>query len=819
MPSAKRLLSIGKLTLVFMILLSLSVPEDVRATLLLEKDRDNYLLNAQLEYFEDKSGTLLFEQVREEQGGLAFTRSRSDISARGYSDSAIWMRLKVENINHEQGVWRLVHPISSTNYLDAYIPIEGGYRKFETGNRRPFITKDVKTHHFAFRVSLNDMSSGEYIYLRVKTAGKMNLKFNFQSIGYYEEYESRHQFFKGIFYGCLFLILCYTLILGAYSRDKLYLYYAGYLLCIGLTSGLINGYYQQYINNNFVWAIGISYSLSITLTSALLLSNYFLELKDNNPSFYFVGKSLVVLSIVYLFCLPVFPLSKVIFISIFTSLASAVYIPVVGIYRWNQGFKPARAYTVSWLFFALANTLVILPELSNDTRRYEDWVDMALILQMMFIAMAVGDQVNRAQGEKTKFKQKLVESQFLLVESLRKSDKLKNSFLSSITHELLTPINGIRLSLGLMKSETPGLSDEYLEAAISSNQNMFDLVETMITFTEARNGCLINNKKVLEIRVVMQEVLMEFTDSNKKKIDFSCSFGEEFEDFVVADEKKIRMIIRQLLKNAVAFTKQGKIVLACHYISPEKVLLEEAEKPRAHSDEGLAMLEISVTDTGSGIPADVQETIVKAFYQVDASITRQHGGLGIGLTLVHDLLQLIDGCLSIESQVGEGSTFKTLIPIGLPSSIDKATYLKHKEISTAEYLRLENEVNKHRFKNAKILVVEDNQVNMNLMLKLLQKAEYQTLAAEHGAEALALLELNDDVAAVLMDCQMPVMDGFEATAKIRGKEKFKNLPIIAVTANVSEEDRNHCWEVGMSDYLAKPVQKNAIEATLIKWLS
>ncbi len=383
---------------------------------------------------------------------------------------------------------------------------------------------------------------------------------------------------------------------------------------------------------------------------------------------------------------------------------------------------------------------------------------------------------------------------------LQKADELKDSFMSTITHELLTPLNGVQLSHALLEAKVPESGKEYLDMAKTSNRHMQHLVESMITFTEARKGTLVIHKKPFPIKSTLRNIFDHFERSNNKKtINYKIGFNSNVPDWILSDEKKLSIIVVQLMKNAVAFTQQGEVVLSCSSVTREQ------------SDQYLV---ISVQDTGMGISDKVQKSIFDAFSQADSSITREHGGLGIGLTNVKDILNLMGGQLDVESEIGSGSTFTITIPITL------ATELQIREaqrLPAAQGVVVSPEEST-QFENAKILVVEDNPVNMTLMLRVLEKANYQTLSAVHGEEALAILKDNADVAAVLMDCQMPVMDGFEATRQIRQMPGFEDLPIIAVTANIAEDDQQRCWDAGMSDYLAKPASRTLIEKTLVKWL-
>lgn len=394
----------------------------------------------------------------------------------------------------------------------------------------------------------------------------------------------------------------------------------------------------------------------------------------------------------------------------------------------------------------------------------------------------------------------LAEAQQRAIASLQKADALKDSFMSTITHELLTPINGIQLSLSLLNTEVTAAGEDYLSMANTSNTHMLHLVESMITFTEARRGSLALHEKPFSIQSTLRNIFNYFESDNEKAINFEFGFDEDTIDWILSDEKKLSIVVVKLMENAVAYTPQGNVILNCRSVT------------QPQSDRCLV---ISVQDSGIGMTEEVQKNIFDAFSQADSSITRAHGGLGIGLTIVKDILNLMGGQLDVESNLGRGSIFTITVPVLLASEqqILEAQQLLTKQGKAASTKKFAT------FENAKILVVEDNPVNMSLLVKVLQKANYKTLSAVHGKEALSHLKMNADIAAILMDCQMPVMDGFEATRQIRRIEKYKDVPIIAVTANVSEEDQQKCLEAGMNDFLTKPADRMLIETTVAKWLN
>lgn len=372
------------------------------------------------------------------------------------------------------------------------------------------------------------------------------------------------------------------------------------------------------------------------------------------------------------------------------------------------------------------------------------------------------------------------------------ADKLKDDFMSTITHELLTPINGISTSLNLLNEHVLD-GREYFDSAYESNLDLQKLIEKLILFAEARRGHLKLQKSALNIRHLLQSTEHSFKNHNDNHIKNHCD--ADVPEWVIGDENKIVILIEELMKNAVFHTKAGLVTLDCSW----------QPNPGASS----ASLLITVKDTGVGIETEMQSHIFGAFAKAGDVFTR-HSGVGVGLTLCSDLLNLMQGTITIDSIPGKGTNLKVEIPVQQADAQQIAAY----EEAHQEKLKQTAVAN-----DSSILVVEDNLINMKLLKKVLEKLGYNAVTATDGKKALQILKNNDDdIAAILMDCQMPVMDGFEATQKIRKMGEYRSLPIIAVTANVSAEDRQRCRDSGMDDFLAKPINPTLINNTLEKWV-
>ncbi|MDM8539420.1 ATP-binding protein, partial [Desulfobacterales bacterium HSG17] len=273
---------------------------------------------------------------------------------------------------------------------------------------------------------------------------------------------------------------------------------------------------------------------------------------------------------------------------------------------------------------------------------------------------------------------------------------------------------------------------------------------------------------------------------------------------LIGDPLKLSQLVMNLVSNAIKFTEKGEVILNC--TCNEQEIKKEQDSIR---------LQFSVTDTGIGMSADQVKNLFQPFTQADGSITRKYGGTGLGLTICKKYAEMLGGNIQVESKPGKGSRFTFDIKLGLPSKIENAPGNENlnKSLQNIDQIR-----------NANILVVEDNKANRFVAKELLEKYGFNVTLANNGKQALNYLladqekRLMSKFDAVLMDLQMPVMDGIQAAIKIRKNEKFDNLPIIAMTANVLPEERERCFDAGMNDYLTKPIDHVVFLKTLVRWI-
>ena len=381
-----------------------------------------------------------------------------------------------------------------------------------------------------------------------------------------------------------------------------------------------------------------------------------------------------------------------------------------------------------------------------------------------------------------------------LIEGLKTSDKIKNEFFSTISHELLTPLNGINGYLQLLKDQVN--DNENLRGIESSSSDMLLMINRILNFSQLHAESLTVELVEFTLDSILNPLKEKYSNSCQAKyLDFEIKLEGPIPDLLVGDSRKIFQILDEFLSNALKFTPTGTIGLSIKVLEKEPI---SQDKPT-----GLSSVLFSVTDTGIGIDQEDRDKVFSLFSQADNSNTRRYGGVGLGLFLSKALCDMLGGELSLVSTPGEGSRFDFTIDL---------------KIERIEAAVTDNDKQCLRQDDACLLVVEDNVVNQTIMRGILRSLGYQCRIAENGDVALAMLE-EEKFHLIFMDCQMPVKDGFETTEIIRAKKGVKNnIPIIAVTANVMSGDRERCLSVGMNDFLQKPVKRDLIKGSINKWL-
>ncbi len=371
------------------------------------------------------------------------------------------------------------------------------------------------------------------------------------------------------------------------------------------------------------------------------------------------------------------------------------------------------------------------------------------------------------------------------------SDKLKSAFLANMSHEIQTPMNAIIGFSKLLSPDETNQSDnsEYIEIIRSTGNSLLTLIDDIIDFAKIEAGEVTINRSACIVNKVMKELHTSFEserlNKGKNNLELLLNIPEKSEELtIVTDQNRFRQIFSNLLNNALKFTVKGKIEFGY--------------------DVKKEFLVFYVRDTGIGIPKEKQGIIFERFRQVEFNYTKKFGGTGLGLAISKNLVKLLGGEIWVESEKGKGSVFKFTVP--LVKTRKPKEYIKHLQpMKTNEW------------KGKVILIVEDNELNSKLLQRMLEPTGAEILIAKDGKPAIEACTTNKAISLVLMDIQMPEMDGYEATRTI--KSMNPEIPVIAQTAYAMAEEREKIISAGCDDYISKPIRQRELFSTLSKYLN
>ncbi len=784
------------LSVCLVLLAAVCSPGAMAAVPSLTPDTTHISLGKHLHYLVDETGELSLEEIRTSGN---FTPNDGGIYNGGYAPGVHWLRFSLQTQDlappgdklHE---WLLELAFPFLWQVDLYLLQHGQVIHHEqAGQSFPPEQRPYDHAHTVFPLRFPPADKVD-VFVRIKTTGARVIPVELWSPQAFNTHSALVQTLHGLYYGIMLALGLYNLFVFLTVRSKSYLLYAGYILCLGLMQSSLNGFaglhlWGQHLTFSYIAPTLLAY---FTLSLALLFSRSFLRTEQMAP---LLDKAMLVWAVcTAAYAVVGYWVPADISLRLLNGV-SAVWIGLIvtsGVVCLLKGQRTARFFLLGWSFLLMA-VIIQLANLSGllPSNVFTNNVLMfGSAFEVILLALALADRINQMQEEKQELQQEALQAS-------EQSNRLKDEFLATISHELRTPMNGVEGSLQLLRDEPlSSNARDYLESARHSAHDMMVLIDSILGFSEVQSGKLkldIQPFNLLEEIKSLDQNLKRF--AQQKGLQAKTSFHLESHGNYRGDIQRILLIVRNLIDNAVKFTQQGSVMLTVNEL-------------RWNQEAQTSWLEFRVEDTGIGIPEEKFNAIFDAFRQADGSFSRQFGGLGIGLAISKRLAEAMDGTMRVESRAGQGSVFTLQVPLIVDTAQVTST--------PADVLSITPVAGQAA--QPLILVVEDNNVNQMVLKGILKKLGTRVVTAMNGQEAVEQFE-SETPDMILMDCQMPVMDGFEATRQIRRLERGeRHTPIVAVTANAMSGDRERCLEAGMDDYMKKPVDKEAVKERICQWL-
>ena len=781
-------MGLGLRTAFFTLLMSLI--GNATALIEINSSTQKLVIGKSISYLADISGDLRLENILSGEHQQKFLTSTKKALNFGFTDTTYWIKIDIafdSQLTHSTDwIMEISYPLLDD--ITFYRQESQGYKKYVAGDTIPFSERAIEYPNPVFHIT-NEPGESVTHYLRINSTSSLQIPITIWSSDSFAENTGKKLLVLGAFYGIMFVMILYNFFIFTSTRNDAYLYYILYISCFTLFLASFNGLSFQYLwPDSPRWGnIAIPFFISVSGFGATQFTRRFLNTPHTTPFLDKILLSILLLSLISIITSFTMPYQIAIRAAVLVALSFGITVLITGTACLIKGLRIARFFLLAWvtlLFGIITHALLSLGFLPTNTLTlHAD--QMGAVIEVVLLSFALADRINSLRIEKDIFQREAMSV-------LKRSNKVKDEFLSTISHELRTPMNGIMNAMQLIRhTQLDEEQDGLVHIASQSSGNMLTLIDNILGFTEAQAGSLHLREEPFIIRDLIKDLDSRFqTTCNDKGITFKTNVTPEVPDCLIGDDEKLQKLIGYFLDNSVKFTESGEIEL--------NISIKEGTNTEKYQ-----WIQFNVIDTGIGIKEEDKQNIFEVFQQADGSFSRRYGGLGIGLSIAKQVNTLMEGTINFESQIGKGTHVTLTIPML------ETNHLPHPITTDTDLIP----------ENTRILIVEDNQTNQIILKKIIEAQGYQTHIAENGQVALDIIdEFSPHV--ILMDCQMPIMDGFTATKKIRQLEKpICDIPIIAVTANVMAGDKQRCLEAGMDDYLKKPTNKEVLKTRINQWLS
>ncbi len=746
-----------------------------------------------MQVFEDVDGQATLADVIARDG--LFRNHEKDSLNAGYSHSAFWLKVDLSYLPQNPNIhrtWLLELAYPPMDHIDLYLAdASGNYRLAErTGDALPFDSRQIKENNYLFELNFSPGQS-QTVYLRLASQGSVQAPLTLWSAQAYLEQQPVRIYILGLIYGVLLGMLVYNLFIYLSVRDTSYLYYIFYIASFGLYQLSVNGAAVQYFwPNNPWWA---NAATPFLIGSAAFFGCQFARtfLHTASHSRWLDRALMLLMAVGVLVMVLALTTSYAVSLRLATGLALAFIVTIFtsGVVAWVRGLRVARYFVIAWSAFllgGLVNTLMVLGYLPNVfLTMYASQIGSAIEVGLLSLALA--DRINAMRDLQARTLKESGQKLAAMNQQLAHTNQLKDEFLATVTHELRTPMNGVIGSLELIKTLDMGPELElYTQTAEGSAREMMHMVNGILALTELQAGRLGMRAQSFALSELVQSLSDQYGPTARNKgLQFSYEIARNLPDQWVGDVDKIRQCLECLLDNAIKFTRVGGVILR---------VTGKTAGP------GRWALALNVIDSGIGFVHIEEAELYQNFFQVDGSMTRSYGGLGIGLAICRRLVELLGGRLTHHSQPGQGSQFQLLLELESPlESTQQAEGLS----------RTPNE--------CVVLLVEDSSPGQVVLRGMLLKLGYRVLSVDSGGEAIDVLR-RERVDAVVLGCPLNLVSGTSMGGQLLTLAACAKLPVLALFESETEARQALQQVDGITDYLIKPVRYEDVQHLMSEWL-
>lgn len=718
-------------------------------------------------------------------------RLKTESDDLGFTHDYFWTKTQIENQSSQHLTYYLETARPITDFVDIYITDANNkvISSARSGDGIPCPERSFDHRKTVFKLVLEPREKITF-YLHLKSDGEViNMPMLLYTPEEFLQLSSKEQLLFGFFYGILILAGMLYLFFFFALRENTFLYYSMYVLFIGLMQFALDGYFYQLFVPDGGW-LSDHDVLFFAMIAAIFLGKYgevFLKIKQINKTLYRFFYGLYILSAVSLLLLVFVPSGKPLYYPLANVIGLYVLFLIIFsiVYLRIKGIPVDVFFQIGIIFLILGFTIFILNNFGKIPTSFisQHSSKIGTGIEVIFLSLSMGNLIRSLRNEKIEY------NRLALVRS-EEMNELKSYFLSNISHELRTPLNAImNLSDTISKDSDDEKIKDNCQIIKYSSHSLLSSVNDILDFSKIEKDELQLEITTFEPAKVLQHIKNNAAIRAKDQgLEFRFSQSGNIPDFVSGDVTRLAQIVNNVLSNAIKFTPSGFV----------KFEIDAKARPNNKTT-----LLLTISDSGIGIPQAKLNSIFDSFSQDNINNKRKYGGLGLGLYIVKTLVEMQGGKIKMKSTVDEG----TICTI----SIDYDVVSKEKQPT------LEAVPEVFDLHQKTILVVEDNAINQMVIKMITKKWENVTmLYAINGQECLDKFKQHN-IDLILMDLQMPVMDGYEATVAIRSGavgEANKNVPIIAVTADVMETTKMRVAEIGMNDYLSKPIKNDMLFAAI-----